>query len=47
LKRDNQAFVLLEHLLTHHFDGAQPLLDLYPALANDARFMERYERFTP
>ena len=47
LRRDAQAFVLLEHLLMHHYDGATHLLTLYPALANDARFMERYERFKP
>jgi tetratricopeptide (TPR) repeat protein len=42
---DTQAYTLLEQLLALHFDGAITLLHLYPALANDARFMERYERF--
>lgn len=47
LRSDAQAFVLLEQLLTLHFDGAETLLNHFPALANDARFMERYERFKP
>jgi tetratricopeptide (TPR) repeat protein len=47
LQRTAEAFVLLERLLMHHYDGALNLLTLYPALANDARFMDRYERFKP
>lgn len=41
------AYDLLEHLLTHHFDQSEELLKLLPALANDARFNERLERFKP
>jgi tetratricopeptide (TPR) repeat protein len=42
-----QAFDFLEHLLTHHFDGATDLLNLIPALANDARFVDRFDRYKP
>jgi tetratricopeptide (TPR) repeat protein len=42
-----QAFEYLEHLLTHHFDGASDLLSLIPALANDARFVDRFDRYKP
>lgn len=41
------AFDLLEHLLTHYFDHSEILLKFLPALANDARFNERIERFKP
>ena len=47
LKRFAQAFEYLEYLLTHHFDGAENLIPVFPALANDARFVERYEQFKP
>lgn len=42
-----QAFEYLEFLLTHHFDGATDLLNLFPALANDARFVDRFDRYKP
>ena len=41
------AFDLLEHLLTHHYDQSEILLNFIPALANDARFTERIERYKP
>lgn len=47
LGRQVAAFEFLEHLLVHHFDEAQNLIDLFPALANDARFVKRLERFKP
>jgi hypothetical protein len=45
--RQNEAFEFLEHLLLNHFDEAQNLIELFPALANDARFVKRLERFKP
>ncbi len=42
-----EAFDLLEHLLTHYFDQSEILIKFLPALANDARFNERIERFKP
>jgi hypothetical protein len=47
LKQFAKAFDYLEHLLTHYFDGAEELLNLLPALANDARFVDRYKRYKP
>ena len=47
LSRQVEAFDCLEHLLTHHYDEAQNLIDLFPALANHARFVKRLERFKP
>ena len=47
LKQFAKAFDYLEHLLTHYFDGTEELLNLLPALANDARFVDRYERYKP
>lgn len=46
-KQHAAAFELLEHLLVHAFDDSETLLTLYPALANDARFLERLKRFKP
>lgn len=47
LGQHKAAFDLLEHLLTHHYDQSEILLNFIPALANDARFIERIERFKP
>ena len=41
------AFQALEHLLLHHYDQSEILLQFLPALANDARYIERIERFKP
>jgi len=45
--RQKEAFDLLEHLLTHHYDSSEILITVLPALANDARFIERIERYKP
>lgn len=45
--RHKEGFDLLEHLLTHHFDQSEALLNVFPALANDARFLERMARYKP
>ena len=47
LGQHKAAFDLLEFLLTHHFDQSEILLNFLPALANDARYIERIERFKP
>jgi len=47
LKRDAAAFQVLEQLLISHYDETESLITLCPALANDARFLERYDRFKP
>ena len=47
LRRDAAAFRLLESLLINHYDETEILITLNPALANDARFLERYDRFKP
>ena len=47
LKQDASAFQLLESLLLQHYDETEILITLCPALANDARFLDRYDRFKP
>ena len=47
LGQHKAAFDLLEFLLTHHYDQSEILLNFLPALANDARYIERIERFKP
>lgn len=47
LKQDASAFQLLESLLIQHYDETEILITLCPALANDARFLDRYDRFKP
>ena len=47
LGQHKAAFDLLEFLLIHHFDQSEILLNFLPALANDARYIERIERFKP
>ncbi len=45
LGQHKAAFDLLELLLTNHYDQSEILLNFLPALANDARYIERIERF--
>lgn len=47
LKRDAAAFQVLEQVLIQHYDETESLISLCPALANDARFLDRYDRFKP
>jgi tetratricopeptide (TPR) repeat protein len=42
-----EALDQLEQLLTHNFDNASRVFDLFPLLLNDVRIADRYSSFKP